>query len=404
MNITRLSLKNIASRPLTTGLSLLLLTLGVGLISLVLQVNKHVEGQLLNNVRGIDMVVGAKGSPLQLILSSVLHVDAPTGNIPLKSTKRFDRNPLVKSTIPLSYGDSYKGHRIVGTTKAYPELYSATVSNGKLWANTMEVTIGASAAAVLNLGIGDTFSGNHGLDAHGEEHAAQPYTVVGVFEPTGTVLDQLLVTNLESVWDVHSHAAHGHNEHDNEGQAHAEPEREITALLVSFKSPMGLLTIPRSINSDTKMQAALPAYEINRLFGLLGVGIDTLNALALIIMLVSGISVFISLYNALRDRIQEMALMRTYGASRGQLFWLVLLEGIVLSVVGFVLGIVASRLAMVAIGNLAASEYRYQLDGLGPVAEEGWLLLVTLLIGAGAALLPAIKAVRVDISSTLKGG
>ena len=169
-----------------------------------------------------------------------------------------------------------------------------------------------------------------------------------------------------------------------------------------FKSPMGLMQIPRSINENTKLQAALPAYEINRLFGLLGVGIDTLNAIALAIMLVSGISVFVSLFNALRDRIGEMALMRTYGATRGQLFLLVLLEGAVLALVGFVLGMLLSRAGMLGISWMAEQEYHYGIDGLGLVLEEVWLFAATLSVGLLAALVPALKAFRVNISETLR--
>lgn len=389
MNVVRLSFKNIAARPLASGLSLLLLTLGTGLISLVMLVNKQVEGQLLNNVRGIDMVVGAKGSPLQLILSSVLHMDAPTGNIALSEAEKLQKNPLVAQSIPLSYGDTYKGYRIVGTTANYPELYSAQLEQGNFWSGSMEVTAGAAAAKALGLSTGSTFAGNHGLDAHGHAHEEHPYTVVGVLKPTGTVLDQLLLTAPESVWHVHG--------------SHDGP-KEITAMLVRFKSPMGIMRIPREVNQHTNMQAALPVYELNRLMDLLGVGIDMLKAIALAIMLVSGLSVFVSLFSALRDRIGEMALMRTWGASGGQLFTLVLLEGLLLSLGGLVLGLVVSRLGMLAIAAFAEDAYKYQLNTFELLPTEGLLALAALGIGALAALLPALRAMRVDISDTLRNG
>ena len=138
MNINKLSWRNITSSPLNTFLSLLLMTFGVGIISLLLLLNNQIKDQLNNNLRGIDMVVGAKGSPLQLILSSVYHVDNPTGNIPYLETLKLEKNPLVDLTVPLSYGDSYNGFRIVGTTKQYLKLYDTDLIKGKVWKNSME--------------------------------------------------------------------------------------------------------------------------------------------------------------------------------------------------------------------------------------------------------------------------
>ncbi|MEM9674340.1 MAG: ABC transporter permease, partial [Bacteroidota bacterium] len=205
MNIFRLSLRNMTSRPLSTTLSLVLLTLGVGMIALLLQVNRHIQEQMENNIRGIDMVVGAKGSPLQLILSAVYHIDAPTGNIALPEAERLQKNRLVASGIPLSYGDSYQGYRIVGTDHQYPKLYAATVAEGRLWQASFEVTVGATVASLLNLKIGDTFVGSHGLTEGGEAHGDHAYEVVGIFDPSNSVLDQLILTPTESVWEVHNH-------------------------------------------------------------------------------------------------------------------------------------------------------------------------------------------------------
>ncbi|MEM9834260.1 MAG: ABC transporter permease [Bacteroidota bacterium] len=440
MNIFRLSLRNMTSRPLSTTLSLILLTLGVGMIALLLQVNRHIQEQMENNVRGIDMVVGAKGSPLQLILSAVYHIDAPTGNIALPEAERFQKNRLVASGIPLSYGDSYQGYRIVGTDHQYPELYNATVAEGRLWQSSFEVTVGATVANLLNLKIGDTFVGSHGLTEGGEAHGDHAYEVVGVFDYSNSVLDQLILTPTESVWEVHNHGGeeasttpvgnespareekHDHEEgeeHDEhngehehqedeehgheEGEEHheQEEEQEITAMLVKFRSPMGMVQLPRRVNEDTNMQAAVPAYEISRLFNLMGVGVDTLTTIALIIMVVSGLSVFISLYNALKDRQYEMALMRTYGASRWQLVGLVVQEGLLLTLVGFLLGILVSRVGLWLVSNLMEASYHYSFSGWGWLAEEWWLLASALSIGLLASLLPAVRVFRINISKTL---
>jgi len=139
MNITRLSWQNLVSNPLNTTLSLLLMTFGVGIISLLLLLNNQIEQQLKANLKGVDMVVGAKGSPLQLILSTIYHIDNPTGNISYKEANKLKKNSLVDLGIPLSYGDTYNGFRIVGTTHQYPELYEAKLKEGELWSRSLEV-------------------------------------------------------------------------------------------------------------------------------------------------------------------------------------------------------------------------------------------------------------------------
>ncbi len=391
MNIFKLSIKNMASRPLSTLLSLILLTLGVGMISLLVQANRHIQVQMSNNVRGIDMVVGAKGSPLQLILSAIYHVDNPTGNISMAEADRLSRNRLVAYGIPLSYGDAYEGYRIVGTDHQYPEIYQTNLENGRLWEESMEVTVGATVASTLGLEVGMNFTGSHGLAEEGMDHEEHVYTIVGILEYSNSVIDQLILTSLESVWHVHSHS----------DEDESTEEKDITAMLIKFRSPMGMVQLPRMVNENTNMQAAIPSYEINRLFSLMGVGIDTLSAIALLIIIVSGLSVFISLYNALKDRLYEMALMRTYGATRLQLMWLVIQEGLILAILGFLSGMILSRIGLMAVSTLLESTYSYKFSGIGLIKQEWWLFLIAIVIGLLASIIPAIRVFNINISKTL---
>lgn len=400
------------NRPLSTMMSLILLTLGVGMIALLLNVNKHIQEQMENNIRGIDMVVGAKGSPLQLILSAVYHIDVPTGNIAMQEVEELKRNRYVASTVPLSYGDTFQGYRIVGTDYSYTNLYNAELQEGRLWEHTFEVTIGATVAQNLGLVTGDKFVSSHGFAEGGGLHESNSFKVVGVLSYTNSVLDQLILTATESIWEVHTHEEDNvtevmsgseggdHLEEEHEDPDHSE-DREITAMLVKFRSPVGLIQIPRSINEDTNMQAAVPAFEVNRLFGLLGVGVDTINAIALVIMIVSGLSIFISLYSTLKDRQYEMALMRTHGATRLQLVWLIVQEGMLLTLSGFLLGIVFSRIGLWLVSNLMKSNFHYEFNGFSWVAEERWLLVIAACIGFFASLIPSISVYRINISKIL---
>lgn len=392
MNIVKLSWKNLMAKPLNTGLSTLLLMLGVAMISLLLLMSTQLEEQFRKNIRGIDMVVGAKGSPLQLILSAVFQVDNPTGNISLADAERLKKNRLVAQGIPLSFGDSYRGYRIVGTTPAYLDLYEATIGEGTMWNKSLEVVVGIKIAEAIGLKVGDEFESAHGLAEGGELHDHAHFKVVGILKRTNSVVDQLLLTGTESIWDVHDHGGD------------AQQDSQITAMLIKFRGPMGVIRLPRMVNESTNMQAAVPSFEMSRLIGLMGVGIDTLNLIAYLVMVVSAISIFISLYNAIKERRYEMALMRSYGATARQLFLMVLLEGIFMSIVGILLGVITSRLGLLVVSGLAEERFYFDFNNLALLAEEYYLFGVCVLIGILAAIIPAIQALQIDISKALAEG
>jgi len=413
-------------------LSLVLFALGVGLISLLLLLNKQLQEKFDKNLAGIDLVVGAKGSPLQLILNSMYHVDAPTGNVSINEVRAFlnPRHPLIGTAVPLSMGDSYETYRIVGTNHSILKLYNAEIGEGKLWQKTFEVTVGASVAAEKNLKIGSQFFGSHGLvmDKDLEHSDAEPFVVVGILKPTGAVVDQLILTNTQSVWAVHEHSEVGSqsasaeamtdetadstempHEHHDLGDVNTPllnfPDKDITSVLIKFKvRNIQSLNMQRSINENTDLQAATPAIEINRLYSNIGVGEQALRALAIVIIIVSGLSVFISLYSSLQERRYELSLMRVMGASPGKVLVLILLEGLVLAALGYLIGIALSHASMEILAGYMKESYRYSFTGLEFLQEELYLLFAALGIGLIAALIPAIQAQRTDISTTLAEG
>src|SRR5258708_18820985 len=170
MNLLQLAFSYLRARPLGTLLNVLLLALGVGTIGFVLIVNGQIGDSLNRDAQGIDLVVGAKGSPIQLILAGIFHLDAPTGNVPLKAAEELAKNPLIKRVIPLSLGDSFRGYRIVGTSPDYIGLYSGTLGSGTMWKEKMEAGLGATVAAKTGLGVGDPFVGSHGVTEGGTVH------------------------------------------------------------------------------------------------------------------------------------------------------------------------------------------------------------------------------------------
>lgn len=423
MSILHLSWKNILNKPLNLVLNLVLFALGVGLISLLLLVNVQLEDKFEKNFAGIDLVIGAKGSPLQLILSSLYHLDAPTGNMPVSEAKAFlnPKHPIFKSAIPLSLGDSHRGYRIVGTNTGFIDLYEAKFADGKLFEENMEVVVGATVAKNLNVKLGDEFKSSHGLieDENLVHEDAAPFKVVGILEKTGSVIDQLIVTKTQSIWavhDEHSHEAVESAEHDEAGHEHEHDEAEhfedlpltsyedqsITSLLIQFKGRnIQALNMARNINENTNFQAATPAIEINRLYTLLGVGEEALKAMALLIIFVSGLSIFISLFSSLRERKYELAVMRTLGARPGFLFQLIIFEGIIIAVLGYFCGIALSHGSMVLLADFLEKSYRYDFSAAIFLKEEIYIFGGSLVIGIIAAIIPAFQASKTDIHATL---
>lgn len=419
--IGRLAWKNIWFKPLNTILSIILLTASVAIISLLILLQEQFEKQFSSNIDGVDVVLGAQGSPLQLILSSVYQVDAPTGNISYSEAKTWMKHPFVKSAIPLAFGDNYRGFKIVGTIPAYLDKFGATVSQGKIFQSDFEVVVGAEIAKKLNIKVGDKFFGSHGDAAEGEVHEEFAYKVSGIASPTGKVIDNLILCNIPSVWAMHENHEHTDEnpEHGEEGHIHFEGDehehhnheaampvseegKEITAVLIKFRNKMGFVTWPRLIAQNTKMQAASPAIEINRLFSLFGIGLQALQYLAYGIMLISGISIFIALYTTLKERKYEFALLRVGGASRIQLLSLVMFESILLCFVGFIFGTIVGRIALFLISSSTDEEYKMTFDPFAFVwKKEGILFIVTIFVGVLAAAIPAIKAYRLNISKTL---
>ena len=161
MRLSYIARRNLAAKPLQTALSAILLAFGVGMVSLMMLAEKQMTEQFERNIKDIDLVLGAKGSPLQLILANVYHIDAPTGNISLAEAEKVMRNPYIESGIPLAYGDNYMSYRIVGTNESYPNHYGAKIDEGLFWSDTFEVTIGATVAAKTGLEVGSTFFSAH---------------------------------------------------------------------------------------------------------------------------------------------------------------------------------------------------------------------------------------------------
>jgi len=425
LTLVLLSLK---SRLSSTILAVLLTTFGISISIILVQFENHVKTRLNNDGKKIDIVVGAKGSPLQIVLSSIYHIDLPTGNIPYSSLKTISEDPLVDKVIPLALGDNWKNNRIVGTTYEYLEHYSAKLDKGRSWQKEFEVVAGSSVKINLNQEI----SGSHGLVETNNRHDHGKYRVVGILKPTGTVLDRLLLTSLTSVLqihgqdiedneknhhehDKHEHEKHEHDKHEHKTDNHDHNseqkgnsvnnnqdfiEPEITSLLITTKSPVANINLPRSINKQTQLQAANPAFEITRLSAMLGIGSKSFKLLSIIIMLIAVLSIFTGLASNFENRLRDLAILRAIGYSKTRVFKIISLEGIIIVIFGIIIGLCSSFLVfnllvdIIAPLNNSNAKFNFSIDIV-------IIICLVFLAGLFAAFFPAYKGSKVSVAKQL---
>lgn len=421
-------------KKLATALNVLLLGLGVGTIIALVLLLAQAEDRMERDSAGIDLVIGAKGSPMQLILSSVFQVDIPTGNILASDAAPIISSRMVKRAVPLALGDSHKGFRIVGTSKDYLDLYQGKIAGGRLWEKPLEAVLGADAARATGLGVGAKFVGTHGLAESGSsEHGDHPYVVVGVLASSGSVMDRLILTDLASVWELHDHVpsqaiaapastpakqiitkADKHHHADKPGKKHdhthdekptstgkvdeheheEDEKREVTAYLIQYATPLAAVSFPRTVNASSAMQAASPALESARFFQLVGVGVTALKGFAIVMMVCAGLGIFIGLMNALDERRADLALLRVLGAPPTVVWLSTLLQGAILGIVGVILGLLLGHAAAEWIGHSYAASQRVAIGGRVWITQEWWIIGGALLLALVASLVPAWRAYR----------
>jgi putative ABC transport system permease protein len=412
MNLFLLVISYLKARPLNTLLNIFLLSLGIAVITILLVFSNQMKEKISDNTKGIDLVVGAKGSPLQLILCNIFHIDYPTGNIKLIDADRLAKHRLVKSAIPLALGDSYQNFRIIGTNRAYAELYNVEIAAGAWWSADLEVVLGFNTAQLLQLKVGDTFSSAHGLSKEGHAHDENPFVVTGVLKSTNGPLDNLILTNVSSVWKVHDAHVEDSSKVADTLSRHSvlvptvmaqDSTLEITSLLIKYRNPIAAIQLPRYINGQTNMQAASPAFEAARLFSILGVGVELLTGFAYVLIFISALSIFIALYNSLKERQYDLAIMRSMGASRTKLFVITQLEGITLTLAGSLFGLALGHGVLFLFTAILEESQRTGIDAWVFYKEEAFLLVGSLVLGILCSLIPSVQAYRTDIHKVLAG-
>lgn len=419
MKALYLAWKNMLSKPLRSGFSILLVALSVGLYSIIFLIEQQLENHFSKNLAETDLVISAKGSPLQSVLCNIYHADVPTGNIHLSEVKAFfnPKHPVIQEALPLSLGDQVHSYRIVGTTTGYLDWYKLTLAEGDSFQQDFDAVIGSEVALQLGLKPGSSFEGGHGLNAEDSlESHPHRFIVKGVLMPTGQISDRLVYCPISTYWAIHDQGHHHDHEGENHDHEHHDEENrtvlsndslagrdyDISALLLRFRgNNIQALNFGRMVNDNTNVMASYPAIEMNRLYELTGSASDLLKWIGLMISILAGISIFIHLWHSLQERKKETALMRLGGASKIFIFSAYLFEAVILGVFGVFLAWIFSHTFLELFSKTTLLKRSYQITGWFFHMHELRIYLFAVLICMIAALIPSYLAMRSQIQEDL---
>lgn len=469
MSLWKIAWRSMQQRSLSSLLTSFSMALGVALVIAVLVVYGVLRTQFMQGAQGYHLIVGAKGGKLQLVLNTVYHLSQPIENIPYSYYKEFTDGRFAAATqvaIPFCLGDSYihgnRSYRVVGTTadlfdkveysrtsEGTPLTYQFADGRNFHPEHFFEAVIGSVVAQQTGLNVGDTFEPSHGIiEAEGDGHKHEAFTIVGILEPTGTPNDRALFVNVEGFYLLenhakpvdeaseaadsatdaaetgavsgdavaatdesnHDHAEHGHDHaHDHDhahGHAHHTPlpenQREVTAVLLVLKSDLYSDGIFTMVNEGSVAQAVFPSREIVNLFSQIVGPIQLiLLVLTVLIVVVAGIGIMVSIYNSMSDRSHEIAVMRALGAGRTTVMAIILLESILLSLSGGVAGMIIGHGLIGLVNPLVVSQTGVSLHFLQFDPKELMLIPGLVVLASLVGFLPAMAAYRTDVAKAL---
>ncbi len=394
MTPVRLAWRRLVRRPATTLLSVLLIALGVAAIGAMLLVVGQTNRAAERNAAAADLVIGAKTSPMQLVLAGIFHLDTPPAPFASSMVERALAHTSVKRWVPLALGDSLDGYRLVGTKPAdFAELYGGTPAVGQWPQASGEAMLGADVARHTGLAMGARFATTHGLSAGGEVHDNHGYRVTGVLARTGTVLDKLVLTPIESIWEAHGE--------DDVNASAKGPHGKVSLILVQFKSPLGAVVLPRLLGFTPGLQVASPAQETAKLFAAVQMGADGTLILGGILLACAALAVCAGLLAAQRERMRDVAVLRLLGASPYLTATVVALEATLVGLLGATSGLVLAHTAVEVLARHLPTAAP-PLSGMAFDPLEIGIVLAALLVSWIGAALPAWRVQRAAVADVLK--
>lgn len=411
-----LAWKSLSNRKFSTVLTVFSMMLSLVLLMSVERVKRAAEDGFTQSISGIDLVVGARSGPLQIILYSVFNIGQPTQNVSIESYDEIRKRPEVQWTIPYSLGDGHNGFRVVATNQDFFKYYQfrsnekVQLANGEIFKDYFDVVIGADVAAKLGYQLGSKVIVAHGVTSGIaiQKHDDKPFQVVGIMKPTGTALDRALYISLEAMEAIHidwqSGSAPTREKEIKVGELKPDmlKPRAITSFFLRTTSRIEILKLQRWINEykEEPLQAVIPGVVLGEMWTSLSMVEKVLKTISFLVMLVGLISMLISLMTSLNERRREMAVLRALGASLKNVLGLILFETLLLSGLAIGFACLVKMLLELSFGPWVQSHYGLYLQAPMFSLNEILYLVIMLLSSLLISLIPAVRAMR----SALKDG
>jgi putative ABC transport system permease protein len=413
----RLAIKSLRNRKLTAALSVLSIALAALLLLGVERIRSEARESFASTISGTDLIVGARSSPVHLLLYSVFRIGNPTSNVRWESFQAISQRREVEWAIPISLGDSHRGFRVLATTPAYFEHYhfakgrALTLTSGKALTDTQDAILGADVAEALKYRVGDKIVLAHGTgEVSFALHSERPFRVIGVLARTGTPVDRTVHVTLQGLEAVHgAHntaqavdplAAALQAEEHALGEEPADTPQSISAFLLGLKSRGAALGLQRAVNEYTgePLTAILPGPTLQELWDIVGVAEKTLRAVSALVVVVGLTGMLIALLTGLSERRREMAILRSVGARPMHIFGLMLGEAALLTACGLMLGLLLLYGALITCTPWLESRLGLLLPIGPPSAYEVALIMLVAAAGLLVGLIPAYRIYRFTVA------
>ena len=417
MVLLSLAYQSLRNRKFTSALTLGSIALSVALLIGVEQVRLGARESFANTISQTDLIVGARGGALQLLLYTVFRVGSATNNIAYESYEHFRKHPAVAWTIPYSLGDSHYGFRVVGTTGEFYQHYryrrdrQVELAEGRVPAEIFDVALGSDVAAELKYRLGDHVVITHGI-THGRgllEHDDKPFTVVGILKKTATPVDRSLYITLEGMEAMHLDWSEGAPPMPGEAMPAwkiAQEEitiKQITAFLLRARSRIDTLRLQREVNTfeDEPLMAIIPGVTLSELWRTIGYAEDALRVVSLFVIIIGLLGMLVSLYTALTERRREMAVLRAVGAGPLRIVLLLVLESGFLSMGGAIVGVLLVYVLSFLSQPIVERHFGLFIP-IQPLTTTGYLYVLAVIVaGLLIGFVPALRAYRHSLADGL---
>jgi putative ABC transport system permease protein len=411
MAILGLAIKSFRNRKFTTGLTVLSIALSVMLLLGIEKIRQGAETSFTSTISGTDLIVGARSSPVQLLLYSVFHIGNPANNISWHSYEEISTYPQVDWAIPLSLGDSHKGYRVVGTTAQFYRHYRFArgqrlqLEQGQWFGEGYEAAVGAEVAAKLGYRPGDNIIIAHGSgDESFISHKDRPFRVAGILKRTGTPVDRAVYVALKSIDAIHERFGGVEHDHDplmaHDDHAEETDQGSLSAILLGLQSRSAALPMQRSINEydHEPLTAIMPGVVLLEVWQMMSVVEKILLVVSGLVVAVGLFSMLIILMTSLNERRREMAILRSVGARPAHVFLLIMGEAVFLTLLAIVLGFAMVHGLMVFMQPWLESAFGLYVSIDWPNSTEWMLLMIIALCGFVVGLIPGIRIYRYSLA------